>query len=282
MTQLGGSQDKCNLWLERCASVLEFSRAELDSGLESCLCPQAAFREDMRQVASSAALDHIQPLILEDLKVEVSFDMFFGTQFWDPEVDLFRMVLELRCVAKGSLGAHRALVRDALGAHQGFIRARRGRIEASLEASVSQPPELARLDQAAQGQSGASLGPARTCLGQVCASLGPVWPGSGFLVTVSASVGSRRTLKQPGRPRELQESPGTSQEELRSELQPFQKNIIFGGQFFTTSVCQTRVLRPPHFQSLEGGRETHKQKLYVYILLGRILWHCLLAVGAAH
>ena len=88
MTQLGGSQDKCHLWLERCASVLEFSRAELDSGLESCLCPQAAFREDMRQVASSAALGHIQPLILEDLKVEVSFDMFFGTQFWDPEVDL--------------------------------------------------------------------------------------------------------------------------------------------------------------------------------------------------
>ena len=79
VTQLGGSQDKRHLWLERCASVLEFSSAELDSGLESCLCPKAAFRENMRQIASSAALGHIQPLILEDLKVEVSFDMFFGT-----------------------------------------------------------------------------------------------------------------------------------------------------------------------------------------------------------
>ena len=43
---------------------------------------------------------------------------------------------------------------------------------------------------------------------------------------------------------------------------------------------QTPLLHPPHFLSLEGGRETHKQKLYVYILPGRILWHCLLAVGA--
>ena len=78
-----------------------------------------------------------------------------------------------------SLGAHRRLVRDALGvhrgliggaswAHRGFIRARRGRIEASLETSVSQPPEPARLDQAAQGQSGASLGP-------VWSGSGPVW-----------------------------------------------------------------------------------------------------------
>ena len=128
MTQLGGSQDKRHLWLERCASVLEFSSAELDSGLESCLCPQAAFREDMRQVASSAALGHIQPLILEDLKVEVSFDMFFGTQFWDPEVDLFRMVLELRCVARGSLGAHWAPIGGSSGMHWGLIRGSSGRV----------------------------------------------------------------------------------------------------------------------------------------------------------
>jgi hypothetical protein len=59
----------------------------------------------------------------------------------------------------GSSGVHRGLIGGASGAHRGFVRARRGRIEASLETSVSQPPEPARLDQAAQGQSGASLGP---------------------------------------------------------------------------------------------------------------------------
>ena len=66
--------------------------------------------------------------------------------------------------------------------------------------------------------SGSVLAATRLSLGWVWvqseASVGQFGLGLGFLVTVSASVGSRRTLKQLGRPRELQESPGTSQPEL--------------------------------------------------------------------
>lgn len=53
------------------------------------------------------------------------FAIHFWYQFWDPKVDLFRMGLELRCVARGSLGApseaRQGCIGGASGAHRGCI-----------------------------------------------------------------------------------------------------------------------------------------------------------------